>query len=173
MEECDLINELKIRAEKSARNVIQKLRELSITAALAESCTAGLVSAFLADTPGASAVLWGSYVCYTKEAKISMLGLDETFLTANGLVSRETALSMAAGVLKKSGADIAAAVTGLAGPDGDGSDLPVGTVWIAAAVRNGETLAKEFHFTGSRNEVRQNGAIAVMEMSMQALDKTR
>ena len=163
MEECEIINELKVRVEKAAQETIQKLNGLSLTAALAESCTAGLVSACLADTPGASRVLWGSYVCYTKEAKISMLGLDGILLSANGLVSRETALSMAAGALQKSGADIAAAVTGLAGPDGDGSNIPVGTIWIAAAMRNGEASAKEFHFTGSRNIVRMQAAIAVIE----------
>jgi len=161
MEECDLINELRVRAEKAARKLIEKSSGLTVV--LAESCTAGLVSAFMANIPGASAVLWGSYVCYTKEAKISMLGLDDSLLTANGLVSKETALSMAAGALQKSGADIAAAVTGLAGPDGDGSDLPVGTVWIAAALRNGEAEAKEFHFTGSRNVIRLRAAIEVIE----------
>ncbi|MCL2243038.1 MAG: CinA family protein [Treponema sp.] len=163
MEEFELINELKIRAEKTARKVIQKLSWLSLTAALAESCTAGLVSAYMADTPGASGVLWGSYVCYTKEAKISMLGLDGGLLDVNGLVSRETAISMAEGALKKSGSDIAASVTGLAGPDGDGSDTPVGTVWIAAAIQNGQTTAKEFHFTGSRNVIRILAAVEVME----------
>ena len=163
MKECDLISELRVRAEDAAQRAIQKLGGLSLTAALAESCTAGLVSAFMANTPGASAVLWGSYVCYTQEAKISMLGLDNVLLAANGLVSKETALSMAAGALQKSGADIAAAVTGLAGPDGGGSDLPVGTIWIATAMQNGEAAAREFHFTGSRNVIRILAAIEVIE----------
>jgi PncC family amidohydrolase len=164
MEECDLIKDLTNRAEKAAEDLIQKLNSLSLTVALAESCTAGLVSAFLAGIPGASRALWGSFVCYTREAKISMLGLDRDALAAHGLVSGETALAMAAGALRKSGASFAAAVTGLAGPEGDGSGVPVGTVWVAAAVRNGETsVLKEFHFSGPRNQVRLNAAIAVLD----------
>ena len=158
------IDDLLAMAEKKAEELVEKLKSLSFTLALAESCTAGLVSGFLANIPGASGVLWGSFVCYTKEAKISMLGLDSGMLSAHGLVSRETAVSMAAGALNKSGADIAASVTGLAGPQGDGSGVPVGTVWIATALRNGEIGASEYHFRGSRNAVRIRAAIAALEM---------
>jgi len=164
------IGELTSLAEKTAEGLICKLRDLSFTLALCESCTAGLVSNFLACVPGASDVLWGSFVCYTKEAKVSMLGLDYDELSAHGLVSRETALSMAAGALQKSGADIAASVTGLAGPNGDGSEVPVGTVWAAAALRNGETVAREFHFSGSRNSVRIRAGIAVLELIKNTLE---
>jgi PncC family amidohydrolase len=157
MEDCDST------AQKKAEDLLFKLRTLSITLALAESCTAGLISALLARVSGASAVLWGSFVCYTPEAKISMLGLDEKELLLHGLVSRETACKMAAMALEKSGADLAAAVTGLAGPDGDGSNVPVGTVWIAAARRNGDITAREYHFTDSRNAVRIRAAIAVFD----------
>jgi len=162
MEDCEF-TELKTRAEKSAQEVIKKLGGLSLTVALAESCTAGLVSALLAGVSGASGVLWGSFVCYKKEAKVSMLGLEHEKLTANGLVSRETALEMAEEVLRKSGADITAAVTGLAGPNGDGSEVQVGTVWVATAMKNKEAAAREFHFSGSRNAVRMQAAIAVIE----------
>lgn len=155
--------ELVLLAEKKAQALVQKLKSLSVTLALAESCTAGLVSSLLAQTQGASSVLWGSYVCYTQEAKVSMLNLDNEKLLAHGLVSKETVLSMAESALRKSGASLAAAVTGLAGPDGDGSENAVGTVWIAVAVENGETRAKEHHFDGTRNIVRYNAAIAVIE----------
>ena len=143
--------------------MIEKLKAVSQKLVLAESCTGGLISSLLAETPGASGVLWGSFVCYTKEAKVSMLGLKESELSADGLVSEKTAYSMAAGALQKSGADISAAVTGLAGPGGDGSNIPVGTVWIAAALRGGEIKVKTFHFTGSRNEVRLHAACAALE----------
>jgi len=169
MSECELIK----RAEREAASLINKLKEFQASIALAESCTAGLISGLLANVPGASKVLWGSFVCYTKEAKMRMLDLDEKALDAYGLVSGEAACMMAESALKKSGASIAAAVTGLAGPEGDETATPVGTVWAAVAKQNAETIVTEYHFTGSRNEVRQNGAIAVMEMSMQALDKTR
>jgi PncC family amidohydrolase len=155
--------ELLVEAQKAAEALIHKLKDRSLTLALAESCTAGIVSALLADIPGASAVLWGSFVTYTKEAKISMLGIDEKIPETFGLVSKETACAMAQGALRKSGAGIAAAVTGLAGPDGDGSNVKVGTVWTAAAL-NGEITAKEYHFTGTRNEVRISAAIATLEL---------
>ncbi|MDR3019810.1 MAG: CinA family protein [Treponema sp.] len=162
--EIELINQ----AEKNAQTLIEKLKLKSLTLALSESCTAGFVSAIIAGIPGASAVLWGSYVCYKPEAKVSMLGLDSAELLANRLVSGETASSMAASTLQKSGANLAAAVTGLAGPDGDGSNVPVGTVWIAVA--SGKKIeAKEYHFNGSRNEVRLKAAIAVLELIFKAL----
>jgi len=156
--------ELLEKAQKSAEALIHKLKERSLTLALAESCTAGLVSALLAGIPGASEVLWGSFVTYTKEAKVSMLGIEEKIPETFGLVSKECACAMAAGALRKSGAGIAASVTGLAGPAGDGSNVKVGTVWTAAALQNGEITAKEHHFTGARNEVRISAAIAVLEL---------
>jgi PncC family amidohydrolase len=163
MSECSVDDQLIKQAEENAACLIEKLKTVSKRLALAESCTGGLISSLLAQTPGASGVLWGSFVCYTIEAKASMLGLDKSELSANGLVSEKTARSMAAGALQKSGADIAAAVTGLAGPDGDGSNTPVGTVWIAAALRDGEINSKEFHFAGSRNEVRIQAVCAALE----------
>jgi competence/damage-inducible protein CinA C-terminal domain len=160
--------ELLLKAEKSAEALVRKLKERSLTLALAESCTAGIVSALLAGIPGTSEVLWGSFVTYTKEAKVSMLGIEEKIPETFGLVSKECACAMAAGALRKSGAGIAASVTGLAGPAGDGSNVKVGTVWTAAALQNGEITAKEHHFTGARNEVRISAAIAVLE-TLQAL----
>jgi PncC family amidohydrolase len=159
MQECDLL----FHAETTAETLINKLKACRITVALAESCTAGMVSNLLARFSGASRVLWGSFVCYTKEAKISMLGLDSGELDAHGLVSRETARAMAEKALEKSGAQAAASVTGLAGPEGDGSDTPVGTVYIAVAARDRGTSVKEFGFKGDRNEVRIRAAIAVLE----------
>ena len=168
--ECELFTsgQLAVKAEKTAEAVIEKLKSLSLKLALAESCTAGLVSGLLAETGGASSVFWGSFVCYTQEAKVKMLGLDNDRLTESGLVNSETACSIAEGALKKSGADIAAAVTGLAGPGGDGR-VPVGTIWIAITRRNAETEAKEFAFTGSRNNVRMQSAIAALEEILRRL----
>ena len=156
------------KAANLAREVMEKLKKLSVRLALAESCTAGIVSGLLADTKGASSCLWGSFVCYTQEAKVSMLGLDNDALNASGLVCRETACAMAEGALRKSGADIAASVTGLAGPSGDGR-VPVGTVWISVISRGAEPGAGEYHFTGNRNSVRYQAAIAVFNEILQVL----
>jgi len=153
-----------VRAADTAASVNKK----KIALVLAESCTAGMVSSLLAGFPGASNVLWGSYICYTQEAKVSMLGLDNDRLDAYGLVSRETACAMAAGAMKKSGANIAAAVTGLAGPSGDGSSVPVGTVWVAVA-GGIKTNVKEFHFTGTRNSIRIRAAAAVLDEILNVL----
>jgi PncC family amidohydrolase len=163
MLECNIEKELLEQAGKNAACLMEKLKALSLTVSLAESCTAGFISHLLACLPGASSVLWGSFVCYAKEAKVSMLNIDNNTLDTYGLVSRETACAMANGALQKSGANLAAAVTGLAGPDNDGSNTPVGTVWIAAVFQNKDAVAKEFHFSGSRNEIRIRAAAAVLE----------
>ncbi|MDR1863315.1 MAG: CinA family protein [Treponema sp.] len=146
------------REESAAGELVRRLEKLGKTAAAAESCTAGLAADLIARIPGASRVFWGSFVTYSVDAKIRMLGLEEALIRNFGAVSRETALAMAGGALEKSGADYALSVTGLAGPGGDGSGLPVGTVWIATAAAGGEARSSVFRFSGSRNEVRSAAA---------------
>jgi PncC family amidohydrolase len=125
----------------------------------------------IARIPGASRVLWGSFVTYTLEAKIRMLGLNRETLEKYGAVSRETACAMAEGALEKSGVFLALALTGLAGPGGDGSAVPVGTVWIAAAVRGEPAEAAVFHFEGGRNQVRNSAALAALGEALKRLDR--
>jgi PncC family amidohydrolase len=156
-------------ALKAAEELVKKLSALSKTVALAESCTAGLVADLIARVPGASNVFWGSFVSYTVDAKVKMLGLDRAAVEKYGPVSRETACAMAAGALEKSGAHMAAAVTGLAGPGGDGTAVPVGTVWIATAVRGGETMAEVFHYTESRGGLRNSAAEQAVEALLKRL----
>jgi PncC family amidohydrolase len=144
-------------AENSAPELVRELGEKSLTLVLAESCTAGLAADLVARIPGASKVFWGSFVSYTIDAKVSMLGLEREKIEKHGAVSGETACSMAEGALKKSGASLAGAVTGLAGPDGDGSGTPVGTVWIATATGEGAE-AEVFHYHGSRDGIRHRAA---------------
>jgi PncC family amidohydrolase len=138
--------------------LIEALASASRTLAAAESCTAGLVADRLARVPGASRVFWGSFVAYTVDAKARLLGLDPALVRLHGAVSRETALAMASGALEKSGAHIAVSVTGLAGPDGDGSGQPVGTVWIGIARRGLPPEAVACRFSGDRNVVRNAAA---------------
>jgi PncC family amidohydrolase len=146
------------RGGHGAGELVRRLAELGKTAAAAESCTAGLAADLIAQVPGASGVFWGSFVTYSVDAKARMLDVDRALIQKSGAVSRETALAMAEGALAKSGADYALSVTGLAGPEGDGSGLPVGTVWIATASAEGERRASVFRFSGSRNEVRAAAA---------------
>ncbi|MDR3172354.1 MAG: nicotinamide-nucleotide amidohydrolase family protein [Treponema sp.] len=148
--------------DSPAELLIKKLSAASKTLVLAESCTAGLVADLLAQVPGASSVLWGSFVCYTVAAKTAMLGVEADLVLRYGAVSRETACAMAQGALERSGADMAVSVTGLAGPQGDGSAVPVGTVWIGTMLRGEAAQASVFHYTGSRNGVRAAAAAAAL-----------
>jgi len=151
--------------EQLAELVVNKLKENNLTLAAAESCTGGLLSAALTTVPGASLVFWGSFVTYTLDAKKCMLGISRALLDEYGAVSRETALAMAESALKKSGASISVSITGIAGPDGDGSANPVGTVWIGTATKRGgsEPSAVLYHFEGSRREIRKRAVNAALE----------
>ena len=102
-----------------------------ITLATAESCTAGYVSKRVTDIPGASSVFGCGAVTYSNEIKEKLLGVRHETLEAHGAVSEETAREMAAGVRRLSGADIGISVTGIAGPDSDGTDKPVGLCYVA------------------------------------------
>jgi PncC family amidohydrolase len=156
---------------KAEKDLVSFLTERSLVLAAAESCTAGLVADRIARVPGASKVFWGSFVCYSPPAKIKMLGVESEILDRYGLVSAETAAAMAAGALKKSGADLALSVTGLAGPEGDGSGTPVGTVWIGTALKKGPERTSVFHLTGSRNELRSKAALEAVNQILKQLQE--
>ncbi|MCL2762987.1 MAG: CinA family protein [Treponema sp.] len=160
--------ELLASQRELASQLVECLTRRHYTLALAESCTAGLVADMVAQVSGASAVLWGSFVCYSPDAKQRMLGIDGELLRQYGLVSRETVRAMAVCALEKAGVSIAAAVTGIAGPLGDGSDTPVGTVWIAVAQR-GLVQEQQLHLEGTRAEVRMKAAAAVLEGLLNAI----
>ena len=165
--------DIEARAEETAKKLVERLVQGNQTLALAESCTAGLVSDLVTRVSGASAAFWGSFVCYSPQAKGQMLNINDAFLKRYGLVSRETAREMASRTLDISGVSISAAVTGLAGPLGDGSCTPVGTVWVAVARREGadkRRLEKELHFTGTRAEIRMLAAAAVLDELLDVLN---
>jgi PncC family amidohydrolase len=141
-----------------AAALISVLAAKSLTLAAAESCTAGLVADRIAQVPGASRVFWGSLVTYSIDAKVTVLGIDRELITRWGAVSRETACAMAEGALEKSGAHVAVSVTGIAGPDGDGSGQPVGTVWIGLARQGFPAEALCRHYEGDRGAIRNAAA---------------
>ncbi len=129
--------------------VVRSLRERGESVCFAESCTGGGVAARLTDIAGASSVFGESYVTYSNEAKMKLLGVPEELLAEYGAVSQEVAIAMALGAQERSGADYALSVTGIAGPSGGTDQKPVGTVWIALAVRGKEPIAlKKFHPRG-------------------------
>lgn len=136
------------------------------TVALAESCTGGMVCAALTDIAGSSAVLDRGFVTYSNEAKQDLLGVNPDIIDTFGAVSIACAWAMAQGALKYSGADVAVAISGIAGPDGGTELKPVGTVVFARAVRGGEeVLAEERLFAGAdRAEVRLQATLVALEL---------
>jgi len=130
------------------------LRRRGLAVATAESCTGGLVAGAITDVPGSSAWFERGFVTYSNEAKMEMLGVRPETLAAHGAVSEATAAEMAAGALARSRADIAAAVTGVAGPDGGSTAKPVGTVCFGWARRGGAVDTATRRFAGDRAAVR-------------------
>jgi nicotinamide-nucleotide amidase len=133
--------------------------------AMAESCTGGLVSKLLTDLPGSSSVFWGTLVTYSDQSKSRLLGVPEELLAGYGAVSEQTASAMSAGLLERTPAEAAVAVTGIAGPEGGTPEKPVGTVWISARYRGGGHLCKGFRFHGSRDAVRRRSAVAAFVLA--------
>ncbi len=149
-----------------ARRVIAENAALGRTVALAESCTGGLVCAALTEIAGSSAVLDRGFVTYSNEAKLESLGVPRDIVDTLGAVSVATAWAMAQGALKHSQADVAVAISGIAGPDGGSEQKPVGTVVFAKAVRGSDEVnAEERHFAASsRAEVRRQAALVALEL---------
>jgi nicotinamide-nucleotide amidase len=144
-----------------------KKRKMSITCA--ESCTGGLLMGRLVNASGISQVFKEGFVTYSNKAKRKLLGVKKETLKLYGAVSAQTATQMALGAEKAAGADIAIAITGLAGPDGGTQEKPVGTVFIAVAL--GETvLVKEHHFMGNRSKIRESSVVTALTMAKECLE---
>ena len=122
--------------------LVGRLIRSGLTVSAAESLTGGLISELITSVSGSSAVFAGGFVTYTNSAKQSLLGVSEQTLADKGAVSAEVAMQMARGARERMGTDIAVSATGLAGPHGDGSENPVGTVFIGVSTRNGERFKK-------------------------------
>ncbi len=131
--------------------------------AVAESCTGGWIAKVMTDIPGSSGWFDRGFVTYSNRAKSELLGVQETTLTCHGAVSAEVVTEMAAGVLERSHADVAVAVSGVAGPDGGSLDKPVGTVYLAWALRAGSVHAERRHFVGTRDAVRLQSVAAALQ----------
>jgi nicotinamide-nucleotide amidase len=129
-----------------AVRLLEQLRAKGFKLATAESCTGGLIAAVLTDVPGSSDVFERGFVTYSNAAKAECLGIEAALITAHGAVSEEVARAMAAGALAHSSADIAIAVTGVAGPGGGSAEKPVGLVHICAARHGGAVLHKRCPF---------------------------
>lgn len=134
--------------------VVELLLANGLTVTCAESCTGGLLSARLVNVPGVSEIYKSGLVTYSNKAKRKLLGVKKATLQKYGAVSEQTAEEMAKGAAALTKADVAVAVTGIAGPDGGTKEKPVGTVYIACAVK-GKTVVKKYQFSGNRSKVRE------------------
>lgn len=143
--------ELEALAEALGQQLLAA-RQMLVTA---ESCTGGWIAKCMTDVPGSSGWFDCGMAAYSYEAKQALLGVRPETLEQFGAVSRETLVEMVSGALVHSGATIAVAVTGIAGPGGGSDDKPVGTVWIGWKRRGGYARAEVFHFAGDRDAVRR------------------
>ena len=131
----------------------EELKGRGLVCATAESCTGGLIGASLTSVSGSSEWYVGGVISYANSVKTGLLGVSETDLEEQGAVSEAVVRSMALGACRATGADLACAVSGVAGPGGGTPEKPVGTVWIGWSL-HGETRARRFRFSGDRDSVR-------------------
>ena len=155
-----------------AQEIIRLARERKMTLATVESCTAGTLAHLLSQGEGASNVLHGGFIVYTKENKTAAVGVPEALLEKHTAVSAEVAKAMAEGGLKRCPATIVAAITGVAGPEPDEDGNPVGLVFVAAAARDGRTKVarREFGKTGKESicDAAMGAALDLVEELLQA-----
>lgn len=149
-----------------ARRVIEENAKIGRTVTLAESCTGGLVAAALTEIAGSSAVLDRGFVTYSNEAKMEMLGVSADILEAVGAVSEACVYAMAKGALEKSNADIAVAISGIAGPDGGTETKPVGTVVFARALKDDDSREAELRIFEEQDRagVRRQATLVALEL---------
>ena len=136
----------------------------------AESCTGGWIGKALTDAPGSSQWFETGYVVYGNAAKTTLLGVLPSELAAHGAVSEQIVRAMALGALERSGADLAVAVSGIAGPDGGSPGKPVGTIWLAWAWRHGKSLRAQTRlklFKGDRETVRRKAVHAALSGALE------
>jgi len=155
---------------EAARRVVEASRAAGLRLAVAESCTGGLVTAALTEIPGSSDVLEAAFVTYSNESKMALLGVSEDVVETFGAVSIAVAWGMAQGALKRTAADTAVAVTGIAGPGGGSEKKPVGTVIFARARRGADPreIVADTHYFGDlgRGGVRLKAALCALELLM-------
>ncbi|MFZ3181944.1 MAG: CinA family protein [Methylocystis silviterrae] len=154
-----------------AKELLDKARAKALRLATAESCTGGLVAAALTDIASASDVFDRGFVTYSNAAKCDMLGVADALLKAHGAVSAEVARAMALGAIEHALADVAVAVTGVAGPGGGSLEKPVGLVHFACARRDGGVDHVERRYGPlSRDEIRAASVMQALDMMIDAVD---
>ncbi len=154
-----------------AKKLIDVCRGSGLKVATVESCTGGLLAGALTSISGSSDVVERGFVTYSNEAKSELVGVPEALIASNGAVSEKVARAMAEGGIAHSRADIAVAVTGVAGPDGGTAAKPVGLVHIAAAREGRDTLHLGRMFSGDRDDVRLASVSAGLGLLLRAAEE--
>ena len=150
----------------------QILKEKGLKVVTAESCTGGGIASALTDIPGSSAWFDRGFVTYSNDAKVQMLQVKQSTLDEYGAVSQQVAIEMVEGALANSDSDLAISVTGIAGPDGGTLQKPIGTVFIALAIKGGKTNCLLKVFTGDRSQIRQQSILFALKQYLNyCLDK--
>jgi PncC family amidohydrolase len=137
--------------------------------ATVESCTGGLVGHLITERPGSSAYYVGGFVTYSDQLKRDLVGVPAEVLAAHGAVSAQTAIAMAVGGRARTGADLGAAVTGIAGPDGGSDEKPVGLTYLAVADGTGTEVRRHL-WPGSRTDNKRASAEALLELILERID---
>ena len=153
----------------AARALLDEYRARGLKVAIAESCTGGLISACLTEIPGASDVLDRAFVTYSDSSKTELLGVPEEMIRQHGAVSEPVVRAMAEGALSRSRAEVAAAITGIAGPGGGSAQKPVGLVQLAVVKRGGAIRAEHRIFQGDRTAIRLASAALTLQLLREAV----
>lgn len=149
-------------------HLVDLLKKYHLTITTAESCTGGLAAGRIVNVSGASEVFDQAVVTYANKAKMKLIGVSEKTLKKHGAVSKKTAKEMAKGAAKLAKADVAIAITGIAGPDGGTKEKPVGLVYIGCYVK-GVVTVKECHFTGNREKVRDYAVVTSLDLARRCI----
>lgn len=152
------------------RRLGEVLSQEGLSLAVAESCTGGLISHRITNVPGSSGYFLLGIVAYSNESKVEQLGVEPSLIEKFGAVSRDVALAMAYGIMKKAHSDIAVGVTGIAGPEGGTRDKPVGLVFIGAVTVKRETVQRHI-FSGGRAAIKGQATEATLRLILEMAEK--
>ncbi len=160
-----------MKLDQLAEQTGNALKRHAVTLVTAESCTGGWVAREITAIPGSSHWFDRGFVTYTNQSKQEILGVQATTLDEHGAVSEQTVREMAEGALQHSHADVSIAISGIAGPGGASAEKPVGTVWLAWTGTGRSTLSQVQHYTGDREQVRQQAVVTALQGLLAYLDE--
>ena len=163
------VSAAEVTVDNAASHLIHMARRSGLTVLTVESCTAGAMASALAGAEGAGDAFHGGFVVYSKEHKTKAVGVPAALIRQHTAVSAPVAKTMAEGGLNRSSADIALAITGVAGPDPDEDGNPVGLVFIAGARKGGATIERKLSLTGSKEDICKAAMFATLKLGQELI----